>query len=96
MKDEKNIQEVFDLSDYEKCEELRKSKSRSKKNHSKFTLAHSKQPGNTVCSRPRAAGATRPPGHQVGSADTASSPVLPLSSLGTAALGYWSPLDFII
>jgi hypothetical protein len=48
VKDEKNIQEVFDLSDYEKCEELRKAKSRSKKNHSKFTLAHSKQPGNTV------------------------------------------------
>ncbi|XP_077628765.1 pleckstrin homology domain-containing family O member 1 isoform X2 [Crocuta crocuta] len=48
VKDEKNSQEVFDLSDYEKCEELRKSKSRSKKNHSKFTLAHSKQPGNTA------------------------------------------------
>lgn len=48
VKDEKNIQEMFDLSDYEKCEELRKSKSRSKKNHSKFTLAHSRQPGNTV------------------------------------------------
>lgn len=48
VKDEKNIQELFDLSDYEKCEELRKSKSRSKKNHSKFTLAHCKQPGNTV------------------------------------------------
>ncbi|NXX42438.1 PKHO1 protein, partial [Tricholaema leucomelas] len=48
VKDEKNIQEVFDLSDYEKCEELRKSKSRSKKNHSKFTLAHSRQPGNTA------------------------------------------------
>ncbi|XP_074837248.1 pleckstrin homology domain-containing family O member 1 [Carettochelys insculpta] len=48
VKDEKNAQEVFDLSDYEKCEELRKSKSRSKKNHSKFTLAHSKQPGNTA------------------------------------------------
>ncbi|XP_050786651.1 pleckstrin homology domain-containing family O member 1 isoform X2 [Gopherus flavomarginatus] len=48
VKDEKNIQEVFDLSDYEKCEELRKSKSRSKKNHSKFMLAHSKQPGNTA------------------------------------------------
>ncbi|OXB53264.1 hypothetical protein ASZ78_016051 [Callipepla squamata] len=46
VKDEKNIQETFDLSDYEKCEELRKSKSRSKKNHSKFTLAHSRQPGN--------------------------------------------------
>ncbi|XP_063277190.1 pleckstrin homology domain-containing family O member 1 isoform X3 [Prinia subflava] len=39
---------MFDLSDYEKCEELRKSKSRSKKNHSKFTLAHSRQPGNTA------------------------------------------------
>ncbi|NWU99654.1 PKHO1 protein, partial [Upupa epops] len=48
VKDEKNIQESFDLSDYEKCEELRKSKSRSKKNHSKFTLAHSRQPGNTA------------------------------------------------
>ncbi|XP_067169586.1 pleckstrin homology domain-containing family O member 1 isoform X5 [Apteryx mantelli] len=48
VKDEKNMQEMFDLSDYEKCEELRKSKSRSKKNHSKFTLAHSRQPGNTV------------------------------------------------
>lgn len=49
VKDEKNIQEVFDLNDYEKCEELRKSKSRSKKNHSKFCLTHSKEPGNTVC-----------------------------------------------
>nr|XP_033781563.1 pleckstrin homology domain-containing family O member 1 [Geotrypetes seraphini] len=48
VKDEKNTQEHFDLSDYEKCEELRKSKSRSKKNHSKFTLARSKQPGNTA------------------------------------------------
>ncbi|XP_064355160.1 pleckstrin homology domain-containing family O member 1 isoform X2 [Dromaius novaehollandiae] len=48
VKDEKNMQEMFDLSDYEKCEELRKSKSRSKKNHSKFTLAHSRQPGNTA------------------------------------------------
>ncbi|NWI70958.1 PKHO1 protein, partial [Todus mexicanus] len=48
VKDEKNVQEMFDLSDYEKCEELRKSKSRSKKNHSKFTLAHSRQPGNTA------------------------------------------------
>ncbi|KAM6434315.1 pleckstrin homology domain-containing family O member 1 isoform 2-T2 [Liasis olivaceus] len=48
LKDEKNIQEVFDLNDYEKCEELRKSKSRSKKNYSKFSLAHSKEPGNTA------------------------------------------------
>ncbi|XP_066577527.1 pleckstrin homology domain-containing family O member 1 [Amia ocellicauda] len=48
VKDEKKMQEVFDLSDYEKSEELRKSKSRSKKNHSKFTLLRSRQPGNTV------------------------------------------------
>ncbi|KAM8921046.1 pleckstrin homology domain-containing family O member 1 [Pelodytes ibericus] len=46
VKDEKNGQEVFDLSDYEKCEELRKSRSRSKKNHSRFSLVRSKQPGN--------------------------------------------------
>ena len=39
---------MFDLSDYEKCEELRKSKSRSKKNHSKFTLARCRQPGTTA------------------------------------------------
>uniref|UniRef100_A0A8D0G5Q2 Pleckstrin homology domain containing O1 n=1 Tax=Sphenodon punctatus TaxID=8508 RepID=A0A8D0G5Q2_SPHPU len=38
VKDEKNVQEVFDLSDYEKCEELR----------NKFMLARSKQPGNTA------------------------------------------------
>ncbi|XP_032089769.1 pleckstrin homology domain-containing family O member 1 isoform X2 [Thamnophis elegans] len=48
LRDEKNIQEAFDLNDYEKCEELRKSKSRSKKNYSKFSLAHSKEPGNTA------------------------------------------------
>ncbi|KAM4663865.1 pleckstrin homology domain-containing family O member 1 [Discoglossus pictus] len=48
VKDEKNGQEIFDLSDYEKCEELRKSKSRSKKNHSRFSLVRSKQPGNTA------------------------------------------------
>ncbi|KAG8449883.1 hypothetical protein GDO86_016527 [Hymenochirus boettgeri] len=48
VKDEKNGQEVFDLSDYEKCEELRKSRSRSKKNHSRFSLVRSKQPGNTA------------------------------------------------
>ncbi|XP_053331466.1 pleckstrin homology domain-containing family O member 1 [Spea bombifrons] len=47
-KDDKNGQEVFDLSDYEKCEELRKSRSRSKKNHSRFSLVRSKQPGNTA------------------------------------------------
>ncbi|XP_075047845.1 pleckstrin homology domain-containing family O member 1 [Mixophyes fleayi] len=48
VKDEKNGQDVFDLSDYEKCEELRKSRSRSKKNHSRFSLVRSKQPGNTA------------------------------------------------
>lgn len=48
VKDEKNGQEIFDLSDYEKCEELRKSRSRSKKNHSRFSLVRSKQPGNTA------------------------------------------------
>ncbi|KAG8002363.1 Pleckstrin-like proteiny domain-containing family O member 1, partial [Nibea albiflora] len=30
--------EVLDLTDYERCEEIRKNKSRSKKNHSKFRL----------------------------------------------------------
>ncbi|XP_078060898.1 pleckstrin homology domain-containing family O member 1-like [Mustelus asterias] len=48
VKDEKKVLDKFDLTDYEKCEELRKSKSRSKKNHSKFTLIRNKQPGNTV------------------------------------------------
>ncbi|XP_060676568.1 pleckstrin homology domain-containing family O member 1-like isoform X1 [Hemiscyllium ocellatum] len=48
VKDEKVVLDKFDLTDYEKCEELRKSKSRSKKSHSKFTLLRNKQPGNTV------------------------------------------------
>ncbi|XP_026858549.2 pleckstrin homology domain-containing family O member 1b isoform X1 [Electrophorus electricus] len=48
VKDEKKIHEVVDLTDYEKSEELRKAKSRTKKNHSKFTLLCSQQPGNTV------------------------------------------------
>ncbi|XP_055965892.1 pleckstrin homology domain-containing family O member 1 [Sorex fumeus] len=48
VKDEKSIPEAFDLSDYEKCEELRKSRSRSKKSHSKFALVHCRQPGNTA------------------------------------------------
>ncbi|KAL2084592.1 hypothetical protein ACEWY4_020110 [Coilia grayii] len=48
VKDEKKVQEVVDLTDYERSEELRKAKSRSKKNHSKFTLLRSRQPGNTV------------------------------------------------
>uniref|UniRef100_A0A3Q3A0U5 Pleckstrin homology domain containing, family O member 1b n=1 Tax=Kryptolebias marmoratus TaxID=37003 RepID=A0A3Q3A0U5_KRYMA len=40
--------EVLDLSDYEHCEEIRKNKSRSKKNHSKFRLQRCSSPGNTV------------------------------------------------
>ncbi|XP_056142616.1 pleckstrin homology domain-containing family O member 1b [Lampris incognitus] len=48
VKDEKKVQEVVDLSDYERSEEVRKAKSRSKKNHSKFTLLRYKSPGNTV------------------------------------------------
>ncbi|XP_046703212.1 pleckstrin homology domain-containing family O member 1b isoform X2 [Silurus meridionalis] len=48
VKDEKKIQEVVDLTDYERSEELRKAKSRTKKNHSKFTLLCTHQPGNTV------------------------------------------------
>ncbi|XP_067831927.1 pleckstrin homology domain-containing family O member 1-like [Heptranchias perlo] len=48
VKDEKKVPDKFDLMDYEKCEELRKSKSRSKKNHSKFTLVRNRQPGNTA------------------------------------------------
>ncbi|KAL6109890.1 plekho1 [Pungitius sinensis] len=40
--------EVLDLSDYERCEEIRKKKkSRSKKNHSKFRLQRRSSPGNT-------------------------------------------------
>lgn len=53
---------MFDLSDYEKCEELRKSKSRSKKNHSKFTLARCRQPGTTVGSPSLAAALAAGPG----------------------------------
>ncbi|XP_068425383.1 pleckstrin homology domain-containing family O member 1b [Clinocottus analis] len=40
--------EVLDLWDYERCEEIRKNKSRSKKNHSKFRLQRCSSPGNTV------------------------------------------------
>ncbi|CAN9514411.1 unnamed protein product [Ophioblennius macclurei] len=40
--------EVLDLSDYERCEEIRKNKSRSKKNHSKFRLQRCSSPGNMV------------------------------------------------
>uniref|UniRef100_A0A3Q4I6G8 Pleckstrin homology domain containing, family O member 1a n=1 Tax=Neolamprologus brichardi TaxID=32507 RepID=A0A3Q4I6G8_NEOBR len=48
VKDERKAQEVFDLADYERSEELRKAKSRSKKNHSRFTVLRCKQPGNTA------------------------------------------------
>lgn len=51
VKEERKAQEVFDLADYERSEELRKAKSRSKKNHSRFTLLRSRQPGNTVSPR---------------------------------------------
>ncbi|XP_067358967.1 pleckstrin homology domain-containing family O member 1-A isoform X3 [Channa argus] len=50
MKDERKAQQVFDLADYERSEELRKAKSRSKKNHSRFTLLRCRRPGNTASS----------------------------------------------
>ena len=50
MKDDGKTHEVFDLAEYERSEELRKAKSRSKKNHSKFTLLRCRQPGNRVSS----------------------------------------------
>ncbi|XP_071370806.1 pleckstrin homology domain-containing family O member 1-like, partial [Centroberyx affinis] len=48
VREERRAEEVLDLSDYERCEEIRKTKSRSKKNHSKFNLQHCSSPGNTV------------------------------------------------
>ncbi|CAF89970.1 unnamed protein product, partial [Tetraodon nigroviridis] len=48
VKDERKAQEVFHLADYERCEELRKAGSRSKKNHSRFVLLRRKRPANTV------------------------------------------------
>uniref|UniRef100_A0A3P9KPN5 Pleckstrin homology domain containing, family O member 1a n=1 Tax=Oryzias latipes TaxID=8090 RepID=A0A3P9KPN5_ORYLA len=48
VKDERKAQEVFDLADYERSEELRKAKSRSKKNHSRFTVLRCRHPGNTL------------------------------------------------
>lgn len=38
VKEEGRAQEVLDLAQYERSEELRKAKSRSKKNHSRFTV----------------------------------------------------------
>uniref|UniRef100_A0A9J8DJS1 Pleckstrin homology domain containing, family O member 1a n=1 Tax=Cyprinus carpio carpio TaxID=630221 RepID=A0A9J8DJS1_CYPCA len=46
MKNDGKTHEVFDLAQYERSEELRKVKSHSKKNHSKFTLLRSQHPGN--------------------------------------------------
>ncbi|XP_051992579.1 pleckstrin homology domain-containing family O member 1-A isoform X1 [Xyrauchen texanus] len=46
MKNDGKTHEVFDLALYERSEELRKAKSHSKKNHSKFTLLRCHQPGN--------------------------------------------------
>ncbi|XP_061597951.1 pleckstrin homology domain-containing family O member 1-A isoform X2 [Cololabis saira] len=48
VKDERKAQEVFDLAHYERSEELRKAKSRSKKNHSRFTVLRCRHPGNPV------------------------------------------------
>ncbi|CAJ1061289.1 pleckstrin homology domain-containing family O member 1b [Xyrichtys novacula] len=48
LKELGRAEEVLDLSDYERCEEIRKNKSRSKKNHSKFRLQRCSSPGNTV------------------------------------------------
>ncbi|XP_077404688.1 pleckstrin homology domain-containing family O member 1-like [Vanacampus margaritifer] len=48
VRDERKSQEVLDLADYERSEELRKAKSRSKKNHSRFSLVRCRRPGNAV------------------------------------------------
>lgn len=40
--------EVLDLTDYERCEDIKKNKSRSKKSHSKFRLQRCSSPGNMV------------------------------------------------
>ncbi|XP_017285134.1 pleckstrin homology domain-containing family O member 1-A isoform X2 [Kryptolebias marmoratus] len=48
VKDERKAQEVFDLADYERSEELRKAKSRSKKNHSRFTVLRCRHRGHPV------------------------------------------------
>lgn len=48
VKEPGRADEGLDLSDYERCEEIRKNKSRSKKNHSKFRLQRCSAPGNTA------------------------------------------------
>ncbi|GLD71782.1 syntaxin-1B [Lates japonicus] len=62
VKDERKAQEVFDLADYERSEELRKAKSRSKKNHSRFTVLRCRTPGNSIqeeVETPRGLGSAR-------------------------------------
>ncbi|KAK7877995.1 hypothetical protein WMY93_031341 [Mugilogobius chulae] len=46
--EERGAQLVLDLSKYERCEELKKDKSRSKKSHSRFTLLRGNHTANTV------------------------------------------------
>ncbi|XP_028296720.1 pleckstrin homology domain-containing family O member 1-A isoform X2 [Gouania willdenowi] len=48
VKDERKAQEVFNMCDYDRSEELKKDKSRSKKNHSRFTVVRRRRPGNNV------------------------------------------------
>lgn len=48
VKDDGKAPEAFNLADYERSEELRKAKSRSKKNHSRFIVLRCKRPGNAV------------------------------------------------
>ncbi|XP_033836479.1 pleckstrin homology domain-containing family O member 1-like isoform X1 [Periophthalmus magnuspinnatus] len=48
VKEPGRADEVLDLLDFDHCEEIRKNRSRSKKNHSKFRLLRSSAPGNTV------------------------------------------------
>lgn len=43
VKEEGRAQEVLDLTHYERSEEIRKAKSRSKKNHSRFTVLRRQQ-----------------------------------------------------
>lgn len=48
VKDERKAQEVVHLAQYERSEELRKARSRSKKNHSRFILLRCRRPASTV------------------------------------------------
>lgn len=53
VKDEHKAQEVFHLAEYERSEELRKARSRSKKNHSRFILLRCRRPTSTVSAAAR-------------------------------------------